>query len=149
LIWRAEVLKIASADRSLFNIHLMSTTSTKMSIVAHHISHSAHSRSNAAFGCYPRGLIFTLLFAFLISTAGASESQSESASKNSTSKYGPDYYQSAADHGDAEEQYQYGLLLFNGETITQNYDKAVSYFRNASDQGHFKAQFQYALCYFN
>jgi TPR repeat protein len=143
---------MASADRSQFNSHLMlkmTTISTKMCIVAPHISHSAHSRSNAAFACSLHHLIFPLFFAGLISTAVASESQSESTSKGIPMKYGPEYYRVAADLGNATAQYQYGLLLCNGEAIPQDINKAVSYFRNASAQGHFKAQFQFGLCYFN
>ena len=51
------------------------------------------------------------------------------------------FYRTAADKGQAEAQYNLGLIYCTGRGVEQNYTKAADLFLNAADQGHFKAQY--------
>ena len=59
------------------------------------------------------------------------------------------WYRKAADQGDADAQYNLGLLYVNGQGVPQDYAQAVSWFRKAADQGDADAQFNLGLRYAN
>ena len=46
----------------------------------------------------------------------------------------------AADQGDAEAQYNLGLMYYQGKGVAQDYLAAMKWFRMAADQGHARAQ---------
>lgn len=51
-----------------------------------------------------------------------------------------------ADKGDAEFQYIYGCMLFEGTEIEQNLKEAVRYYKLSSDQGYTDGSIAYAGC---
>jgi len=51
-----------------------------------------------------------------------------------------DKYSNAAAQGDAEAQYNMGLLYFNGPVVPHEYTKAVEWFSKAAEQGHEEAK---------
>jgi TPR repeat protein len=53
----------------------------------------------------------------------------------------------AAEQGDAEAQYNVGLMYHTGEGIPQNYTEAVKWYRKAAEQGHAKAQNNLGVMY--
>ena len=52
-----------------------------------------------------------------------------------------------AEQGDAESQYQLGLLYLDGIGIKKNEKLAAELFKKAMDQGHLDAQRKLAFCY--
>jgi TPR repeat protein len=54
---------------------------------------------------------------------------------------------SRASQGDAEAQFNLGLLYENGEGVPPNYSRAANWFRKAAEQGHVEAQFNLAVLY--
>ena len=52
-----------------------------------------------------------------------------------------------ADQGDAEAQYQIGLLYLEGEAVKKNEKLAAEFLQKATDQGHLDAQRKLAWCY--
>ena len=46
----------------------------------------------------------------------------------------------AAEQGNADAQYDFGVLYFYGEEIPKDYAEAVKWFRKAAEQGHDFAQ---------
>ena len=51
------------------------------------------------------------------------------------------WYRMSADQGDAQAQFNLGLMYANGTGVTQDYKEAVKWCRMAAEQGHAKAQF--------
>jgi TPR repeat protein len=47
-----------------------------------------------------------------------------------------DWYRKAADQGDADAQYNLGLMYYNGNGVPQNYSQAAVWYRKAGTQGH-------------
>jgi TPR repeat protein len=82
------------------------------------------------------------VFAFVITTTSASESKSDGVHIT----HDPSYYRSAADRGEPEGQFQYGLCLFNGRDIPVNQAEAASYFKLSAEQGYRDAQYWYGHC---
>ena len=41
-----------------------------------------------------------------------------------------------AEQGDALDQYNYAVILFNGDGVSRNLPEAARYFKLAADQGH-------------
>lgn len=54
-------------------------------------------------------------------------------------------YQEKASKGDAEAQYQLGLLFMNGKGTIQNFEEAAKWFKLAANQNHALAQYQLGL----
>jgi TPR repeat protein len=52
----------------------------------------------------------------------------------------------AADQGDAEAQFNYGLRLQNGEGVSKDLKGAADYFKLAADQSFAEAQYNYGVC---
>ena len=46
-----------------------------------------------------------------------------------------------AQQGDAEAQFNLGLMYYNGQDVHQDYAEAVKWYRQAADQGYVKAQY--------
>jgi TPR repeat protein len=53
----------------------------------------------------------------------------------------------AADQGDADAQYERGLLYSQGRGVTQNYAEAAKWYRKAAEQGNDPAQYELGLLY--
>jgi|TARA_B110000967_G_scaffold6241_1_gene6254 TPR repeat protein len=76
-----------------------------------------------------------LLTALLTSTAFASSEFDET--------------MAAAKQGDADAQFNLGIMYDIGEGVPENNAEAVKWYRKAADQGHAKAQFNLGLMYNN
>jgi TPR repeat protein len=50
-----------------------------------------------------------------------------------------------ADQGDADAQFRYGVLLYDGDGISTNKSLAAHYYKLSADQGHAEAQFRYGV----
>lgn len=50
--------------------------------------------------------------------------------------------------GDAQAQYQMGLLYQEGGEVQQDYRKAAAFFAQAAEKGHAEARYQLARCYY-
>jgi TPR repeat protein len=46
-----------------------------------------------------------------------------------------------AEQGDAQAQYNLGIMYDNGQDVPQDYTAAASWYRKAAEQGHAQAQF--------
>ena len=57
------------------------------------------------------------------------------------------WYRKAADQGNADAQYNLGVMYDQGQGVPQDYAAAVSWFRKAADQGYAHAQFNLGLMY--
>ncbi|KAF9931309.1 hypothetical protein FBU30_010448 [Linnemannia zychae] len=57
------------------------------------------------------------------------------------------WYLEAANQGDAEGQFNVGVLYGLGRGVTQDYSLAAAWFHKAADQGHALAQFNIGLLY--
>ena len=57
--------------------------------------------------------------------------------------------QLAADWGDADAQYNLGVMYHKGDGVPQDYAQAAKWFRLAADQGFAQAQFNLGVMYFN
>jgi len=51
------------------------------------------------------------------------------------------------DQGDADAQYNLGVMYWDGQGVSQDYAQAVAWFRKAADQGLAGAQFNLGLAY--
>ena len=69
--------------------------------------------------------------------------------ENSTALMDPEIVQlqEHAELGDAEAQYQLGLLYLDGKGIKKNEKLAEELFKKAMEQGHLDAQRKLAFCY--
>ena len=59
------------------------------------------------------------------------------------------WYRKAADQGDADAQYNLGVMYDNGQGVPQDYAAAVSWYRKAADQGDADAQYNLGVMYDN
>ena len=53
----------------------------------------------------------------------------------------------SADQGDADAQFDLGVMYANGEGVPQDYTQAVAWWRKAADQGHARAQNNLGVMY--
>ena len=53
----------------------------------------------------------------------------------------------AAETGDADAQYNLGVMHYQGEGVAQDPKQAATWFCRAADQGHAQAQFALGLMY--
>jgi len=60
-----------------------------------------------------------------------------------------DWYQKAADRGNANAMYDLGFLYEEGWGGAQDYAEACELYRRAADMGHLNAMFMIGLCYEN
>ena len=54
-----------------------------------------------------------------------------------------------ADQGNAEAQYQVGVMYDHGQAVSRSYQTAEQWYRSAAEQGHSGAQFNLGFMYFN
>ncbi len=54
-----------------------------------------------------------------------------------------------AEQGDADAQYNLGVMYDKGDGVTQNHKEAVKWYRKSADQGNASAQYNLALMYEN
>ena len=54
-----------------------------------------------------------------------------------------------AKKGDAEAQYNLGLMYYDGDDVTKDYKQAVQWFSKSADQGYAKAQYNLGYMYDN
>ena len=59
-----------------------------------------------------------------------------------------EYYQLAADQGNADAQNNLGYSYSSGEGVEQDYEKAVEYYQLAADQGNADAQYNLGYSYY-
>ncbi|MEW6560686.1 MAG: tetratricopeptide repeat protein, partial [Pseudomonadota bacterium] len=59
------------------------------------------------------------------------------------------WFRKAADQGDADAQYNLGVMYANGQGVPQDYAQAASWFRKAADQGYAAAQNNLGIMYAN
>ena len=52
-----------------------------------------------------------------------------------------------ADQEDAEAQFNLGVMYYDGEGVTRDYQQAFTWFKKAADQGHARAQYKLGLMY--
>ena len=50
------------------------------------------------------------------------------------------WYRRAAEQGNAEAQFNLGLMYFNGRGVAQDYKVAAQWYRRAAEQGHAEGQ---------
>jgi TPR repeat protein len=55
------------------------------------------------------------------------------------------YFKLAADQGDTEAQYKYGVCLRDGIGVSVDFVQSAYYFKLAADQGLEQAQYDYAV----
>lgn len=53
-----------------------------------------------------------------------------------------------ADQGDAEAQYNLGVMYYDGEGVTRDYQQAFTWFKKAAAQGHAEAQYRLGKAYY-
>jgi uncharacterized protein len=58
-------------------------------------------------------------------------------------------FRAAADEGNANGQYELGVMYAEGRRVPQDYTKALQWFRRAADQGNAGAQHNLGLMYAN
>ena len=58
-------------------------------------------------------------------------------------------WQSLAQQGDAEAQFNLGVMYSNGQGVTQDYRQAMAWYQKAANQGHAIAQYNLAVMYAN
>ena len=51
------------------------------------------------------------------------------------------WYRKAADQGDADAQFNLGVMYYNGEGVPEDDKEAVKWWRKAAEQGHAEAQY--------
>ena len=52
-------------------------------------------------------------------------------------------------NGNAEDQFNYGQMFYDGKGVEQDYTKAVNWYQRAADQNHPEAQFKLGVMYAN
>ena len=82
-----------------------------------------------------------------ILSRGKSGDKSEDGASNAATS--PDEIQKKAEEGDAEAQFDLGVLYDYGEGAKQNRVKAAEWYRLAAEQGHAKAQFNLGVLHYN
>ena len=80
-----------------------------------------------------------------ILSRGKSGDKSEDGASNAAAS--PDEIQKKAEQGDAEAQFNLGVLYDNGEGVKQNRVKAAEWYRLAAEQEHAKAQCNLGVLY--
>ena len=55
----------------------------------------------------------------------------------------------SAEQGDAEAQYNLGLMYYSGDDVPQDYEKAFELFTKSAEQGHAEAQYNLGRMYDN
>ena len=58
------------------------------------------------------------------------------------------WYRMAADQGDAQAQYNLGVMYYEGQGVSQDYSAAMKLFRMAADQGNARAQCNLGVVYY-
>jgi len=53
----------------------------------------------------------------------------------------------ATEQGDAEAQYNLGVMYYSGEGVPEDYTEAAKWFRKAAEQGHAEAQYNLGVMY--
>ena len=56
------------------------------------------------------------------------------------------YFKLAADQGDAESQFRYGMMIHSGDSVEKDLVEAARYFKLAADQGNSGGQYFYGEC---
>ena len=56
-----------------------------------------------------------------------------------------EWYLKAAEQGNAEAQYELGVMYYNGRGAEQDYEEAFKWYLKAAEQGHARAQLNLAL----
>jgi hypothetical protein len=59
------------------------------------------------------------------------------------------WYQKAADQGDADAQYNLGVMYDKGRGVLKDYKQAVKWYQKAADQGLADAQYNLGVMYTN
>ena len=57
------------------------------------------------------------------------------------------WYRKAAEQGDADAQFNLGVMYAKGEGVPQNHAEALKWFRLAADQGNARAQYNLGFMY--
>jgi TPR repeat protein len=57
-------------------------------------------------------------------------------------------FKALAEQGDAEAQYNLGMMYYEGEGVPEDYAAAVKWYRLAADQGHTSAQSNLGMMYY-
>ena len=70
----------------------------------------------------------------------ASSFSLRNASDQRNRKLSPDDLKKLGQQGDADAQYQLGILYHDGDTVPRNDEQAVQWFRRAAEQGYVRAQ---------
>lgn len=53
----------------------------------------------------------------------------------------------AAETGNAEAQFLLGVIYYEGENTTRNFEEAIRWYQAAAEQGHAEAQYNLGYCY--
>jgi len=59
------------------------------------------------------------------------------------------WYNKAAEQGNADAQYNLGLMYYSGQGVTQDYKQAANWFIKAAGQGYADAQYNLGLMYYS
>ncbi len=60
-----------------------------------------------------------------------------------------EWWRKGAEQGDADAQYNLGVMYSNGEGVPQDDAEAVKWYRNAAEQGYAQAQYNLGIKYDN
>jgi TPR repeat protein len=93
-------------------------------------------------------LVGALLLAACTDTAESSSSRIEQESESKAALASTlDQTREKAEQGEADAQFNLGLLYANGEGVPQDYAEARTWYLKAAEQGDAKAQFNLGLLY--
>ena len=97
----------------------------------------------------------TAVFFVIIGFTAFSQTAEELFNQGMDYLYKKDYskaaecFRKAADQGDAEAQYNLGVMYDNGHGVQQDYQEAVKWYRKSADQGVAEAQYNLGIMYCN
>ena len=57
-----------------------------------------------------------------------------------------EWFEKAAEQGDADAQYNLGVMYYDGQGVDVNYKKAFECYEKAAEQGHAQAQHNLVSC---
>ena len=120
--------------------------------------HPTSGLTRSLAGRLVRRLIFALMLAMFLAislTGATGRAMAADFDKAKAAYEAGDYATAAqefrplAEAGDAEAQYNLGVMYDNGQGVPQNYAEAMSWYRRAAETGHAKAQNNLGFLYSN
>ncbi len=92
---------------------------------------------------------FALLMTLAQPAGAATIEDAQAAARMADHKSAAEIYRSLAEQGNAEAQYQLGILYARGMGVDQSYTEAANWYRKAAMQGNAEAQYSLGALHFN